>query len=85
MPEISRFLGIVVRMYYLDHSPPHFHARYGSYSIVVQLDTWIVEGRFPPRALRHVLEWAELRQAELQADWKLARTKKILQPIPPLE
>lgn len=85
MPEISRFLGIVVRMYYRDHSPPHFHARYGAYSIVVQLDTWIVEGRFPPRALRHVLEWAELHRAELQVDWNLARSKNALQPIPPLE
>ncbi len=85
MPEISRFLGIVVRMYYRDHSPPHFHARYGSYSIVVQLDTWIVEGRFPPRALRHVLERAELLSVELQADGKLAFSRKALQPIPPLE
>jgi hypothetical protein len=72
-------------MYYRDHSPPHFHARYGSYSTVVQHDTWIVEGRFQPGALRHVLEWAELHQAELQADCNLARTNKLLQPIPPLE
>jgi len=57
MPEISRFLGIVVRMYYRDHLPPHFPARYGAYTIVVHLGTWVVEGRFPPRALRHVLEW----------------------------
>ena len=85
MREISRFLGIVVRMDYRDHSPPHSHARYGAFSIVVRLDTWIVEGRFPPRALRHGLEWTELHQAELQVDWKLARSKKALRPIPPLE
>ena len=85
MPEISRFLGIVVRMDYRDHLPPHLHARYGSYSIVVQLDTWIVEERSPPRALRQVLEWAELLSAELQADRTLALSKRALQPIPPLE
>ena len=57
MPEISRFLGVVVRMYYHDHSPPHFHAQYGEYRIVVGIESGVVEGRFPPRALRHVLEW----------------------------
>lgn len=85
MPEICRFLGIVVRMYYRDHSPPHFHARYGEYSIVVQLDSWIVEGRFPPRALGHVLEWARMHAGELREDWELARSLEPLKPIPPLE
>jgi len=85
MPEISRFLGIVVRMHYRDHAPPHFHARYGSYDIVVELDSWIVEGRFPPRALRHVLEWAGLHADELREDWDLARRRIPLKPIPPLE
>lgn len=85
MPEISRFLGIVVRMYYRDHDPPHFHARYGDYSIVVQLDSRIVEGRFPPRALRHVLEWAELHNKELREDRQLARARKPLKPISSLE
>lgn len=84
VPELSRFLGIVVRMYYRDHFPPHFHARYGN-SMVVQLDSWVVEGRFPPRALRLVLEWAELHRAELHEDWNLARLGKPLKPIPPLE
>ena len=85
MPEISRFLGIVVRMYYRDHAPPHFHARYGAYAIVVQLETLVVEGRFPPRALRHVLEWAERHREELREDWELAASKRPLKPIPPLE
>ena len=54
MPVISRFLGIVISMYYNDHAPPHFHARYGSYEITVQIETGIVEGRFPRRALNCV-------------------------------
>jgi len=47
MPEISRFLGVIVRMYYRDHAPPHFHASYGDYEITVEINTGIVEGRFP--------------------------------------
>ena len=85
MPEISRFLGIVIRMYYRDHDPPHFHARYGDRSIVVAIESGRVEGDFPPRALRHVLEWTELRREEILEDWSLARNRKPLKPIPPLE
>lgn len=85
MPEISRFLGIVVRMYYRDHAPPHFHARYGEHSIVVELDTWTVQGHFPSRALGHLLEWAQLHRQELREDWELARVRSPLRPIAPLE
>ena len=47
MPEISRFLGIIIRMYYRDHAPPHFHAEYGEYEITVEIATGIVTGHFP--------------------------------------
>lgn len=57
MPEISRFLGIVIRMYYRDHAPPHFHAEYGEYEITVTIHGGVVEGKFPKRALSAVLEW----------------------------
>jgi hypothetical protein len=56
MPEISRFLGIVIAMFYRDHAPAHFHAMYGDYEITVTIETGVVTGRFPRRALRHVLE-----------------------------
>ena len=85
MPEISRFLGIIIRMYYRDHAPPHFHAEYGNYELVVQLENGVVEGRFPKRALRAVLEWYELHQEELFEDWELAKAQKPLKPISPLE
>ena len=62
MPEISRFLGIVIAMFYRDHVPAHFHAMYGDYEITVTIETGIVTGRFPRRALRHVLEWYELHK-----------------------
>ena len=85
MPEISRFLGIVIAMYYNDHVPPHFHARYGSFEITVRIADGVVEGRFPRRALNHVLEWYTLHQAELLEDWNLARERRALRPIDPLE
>jgi hypothetical protein len=81
VPEISRFLGIVIAMYYNDHAPPHFHAKYGTFEITVR----IVEGRFPRRALNLVLEWYNLHQSELLEDWNLARDRKPLRRIDPLE
>ena len=85
MPEISRFLGIVIRMYYRDHAPPHFHAEYGDYEITLQLESGIVEGRFPRRALRAVMEWYEQHQQELLENWELAKEQEPLKRIPPLE
>jgi hypothetical protein len=85
MPEISRFLGIVIAMYWDDHQQPHFHARYGDYRITVRIADGVVEGRFPRRALGHVLEWYQLHRAELEEDWRLARERKPLRPIAGLE
>jgi hypothetical protein len=86
LPEISRFLGIIIAMYYNDHAPPHFHARYGAFEAVVAIDTGeVVEGRLPPRVLGLVQEWREYHKAELTEDWNLARDRKALKRIEPLE
>ena len=85
MPEISRFLGIIIRMYYRDHDPPHFHAQYGEHEITMEIESGLVEGKFPRRALAAVLDWHELRQQELADNWDRARQEVPLQPIPPLE
>lgn len=85
MPIISRFLGIVIAMYWDDHLPPHFHAKYGEYRITVDILTGVVEGRFPNRAIRHVLEWHEMHKSELLEDWELCRRKENLKYIEPLE
>jgi hypothetical protein len=85
MPEISRFLGIIIAMFYKDHEPPHFHAKYGEYEITVDIKEGIVDGQFPKRALSHVLEWYELHKDELLEDWELASEGKPLKKIPPLE
>jgi hypothetical protein len=85
MPEISRFLGIVIAILYREHNPPHFHASYGSYDITVGILDGVVTGSFPKRALRLVLEWYELHQAELLENWELAQQRMPLKPIAPLE
>ncbi|MEN8130094.1 MAG: DUF4160 domain-containing protein [Pseudomonadota bacterium] len=85
MPVISRFLGIVIAMYWDDHSPPHFHAKYGEYEITVDIRTGVVAGKFPKRALRHVLEWYELHKDELLEDWDLCLNQQMPNPIEPLE
>ncbi len=85
MPVVSRFLGIIISFYWNDHLPPHYHARYGEYEITIEIETGIVTGTFPKRALRHVLEWHDLHQAELMTNWKLCRQQEELQSISPLE
>jgi hypothetical protein len=65
MPEISRFLGIVIGIFPRDHEPAHFHAVYGGYQIIIEIETGVIRGDFPKRALKHVLEWADLHRNEL--------------------
>lgn len=72
-------------MFYRDHAPPHFHAFYGDFEIEVSIADGVVTGKFPKRALRHVLEWYDLHKEDLLEDWKLAARRKPLKKIPPLE
>ena len=86
MPVICQFLGIVIRMFFNDHAPPHFHAEYNAFKAVVGLETLeVMEGRLPPRARALVLDWAAQHRAELMADWELCRAKQPPRPIAPLE
>lgn len=86
MPELSRFFGISIRMYYNDHAPPHFHVEYAEYTAVVEVETLdVVRGGLPRRALGLVLEWAALQRQELRVDWTLAQAGKQPRPIEPLE
>ena len=85
MPEISRFFGIVVAMFYSDHPPPHFHAHYGEDEVTVRIDDGGVDGYFPRRALGLLLEWYALHRDELRDNWERAQTRRPLQRIEPLE
>ena len=86
MPEISRFFGIIVAMFYNDHAPPHFHVRYGEQKAIIAIETLrLLEGKLKPRTLGLVIEWASLHQSELMEDWELARLMQPLKSIQPLE
>jgi len=86
MPEISRFYGIAIRIFYSDHFPPHFHAEYGEYETLVDINTLaVIAGKLPPRALGLVMEWASLHRDELKSEWEKARKLEPLDRIEPLE
>ncbi len=73
MPEICRFFGIVIAVFYNEHNPPHFHARYGEYKAAIDIETLrILEGSLPPRVLGLDVEWASQHKDELMQDWELA-------------
>lgn len=65
MPEISRFYGIIIQMFFEDHNPPHFHIEYGEYKAVIDFQNDIVNGYMPNRALKLIFEWMELHKEEL--------------------
>ncbi len=86
MPEISRFYGIIIAMFFADHNPPHFHARYGSEKVAIEINTLrILEGHLAPRALGLVIEWAAQHQNELLQNWELAKNKQAPKKIEPLQ
>jgi hypothetical protein len=85
MPEICRFYGIVIKMYFADHAPPHFHAEYAEHEVRIAIDTSaIISGKLPPRAMGLVAEWATLHQQELAALWEKARRLEPLHRLDPL-
>jgi len=85
MPEICRFYGIIIRMYYNDHDPAHFHAQYGSHQATIAIGTLAVfAGALPPRALGLVAEWAVQHQSELVAAWNRAKALEAPEHIDPL-
>ena len=83
-PEVSRFFGVVIRMLANDHAPPHFHAYYAEYEVTITIRDGVVTGTFPGRALRLVLEWRDLHQSELMANWDRLVAGQEPQPIVPL-
>ena len=86
MPEISRFFGIVIYIFYLDHNPPHFHAKYNEYEAVIQIESLsLMAGNLPPRALGMVMEWAAMHQQELLENWHRAEKFEKLKKIRPLK
>lgn len=85
MPEICRFYGIIIQMFFNDHNPPHFHVVYGDFKAVININDEIVEGFMPKRALKLVFEWMELHKIELLANWELAQYGELPKKIEPLK
>jgi hypothetical protein len=85
MPELSRFLGIAVYMYFNDHNPPHFHVEYGEYEASVAISNLaLIEGDLPSRILGYVVEWASMHKQELASDWDMIQATGKYLKIQPL-
>jgi hypothetical protein len=86
MPEVSRFFGIVIRMFFNDHEPAHFHAEYNEHEALVEIETLaLYRGELPQRVLALVLEWANKHRDELRRNWKSAKLGRPVHLIEPLE
>ena len=86
MPTLSIFYGIVIRMYFADHSPPHFHALYSGYQAQIDIKTLrVIKGSLPRQAKALVLKWARLHQKELFEAWEACSKTVQPKPITPLE
>ena len=85
MPEVSRFFGIVIAMYYKEHFPPHFHAKYAGQRASFSIgELKMIEGELPRRAISLVLEWAFQHREELMENWERAQNKEEIKKIDPL-
>ncbi len=86
MPEVSRFFGIIIKMFFNDHNPPHFHVEYGDYEALIDIHRLSVfAGHLPPRVLGLTIEWANLHHGELIDNWKRVEEMEPLNKIAPLE
>lgn len=85
MPILSRFYGIAVYMYWNDHAPPHFHAKYQGDEVTVEILTGEITGSMSRRALAMIEEWRVLHQNELEENWERSINKRALLGIAPLE
>jgi len=82
MPEIARFYGIIIKLFFGDHPPPHFHAVYGEYVGLFNIETLeMIEGDMPKRATKLIIEWATLNKIQLKEMWKTQAFHK----LPPLD
>jgi len=82
MPIVSKFYGIVIMMFFDDHNPPHFHAKYNEFQASVRIsDLAVMNGSLPPKALGLVVEWAALHQDELMLNWEYSQHGKELLKI----
>jgi hypothetical protein len=85
MPEVCRFYGIIIYMFFKEYNPPHFNVKYGEYEAVIDIEYGVVHGDIPRRALCLIFDWLDLHKDELIKNWKLMEERKPLQKIEPLK
>ncbi|MEQ8714596.1 MAG: DUF4160 domain-containing protein [Cyclobacteriaceae bacterium] len=85
MPEVSRFYGIIIKMYFNEHNPPHFHVEYQDYEAVINIETGDVTGHLSRRAINLVHDWLDQNKQALLENWKLIEQRKPLNKIKPLD
>lgn len=86
MPLISRFYGISIYMYFDDHFPPHFHAIYGEFEVLISIEGLkIIAGKMPKRALNLINDWAASHVEELKVNWNHMLNNQPFEKIKPLE
>lgn len=85
MPEISRFYGIIIYMFYNDHAPPHFHAKFQEYEATIDIDEGLIKGEMPRTALNLIYDWVDKHKEELLINWNMIKERKPLNKIEPLK
>lgn len=85
MPEVSRFYGIVIKMFFDDHDPPHFQVEYREYDAIIFIQDGRMKGELPRRAIRMVYEWLDLHQKELMENWNSIQETGVFNKIEPLK
>lgn len=85
MPAISMFFGLIIRMYFNDHNPPHFHAQYGEWNATVDFDGKILSGSLPDSQRKLISAWCAIHKDELKANWELCSSGETPFNIKPLE
>jgi len=84
MPTVSEFFGITIKIMYLDHNPPHFHAYYGEQKAIIEIENGRVKGYMSERAIRLIFEWMEMHREELKEAWRKAKNGEKPSKIEPL-
>lgn len=85
MPVLSMFFGIIIKMYWIDHNPPHIHVIYNEHEAIFDFDGNLIEGELPNKQQKLIIAWIALHEDELKANWKLAENKEPLFKIDPLK
>ena len=84
MPEISRFFGIIIKMYFNEHNPPHFHVEYQDYIAIINIEDGTVKGEMPRKQINLIFQWLDLHKSELLINWELSNSRQPLIKINPL-